>query len=191
MAPGRKHASFQLRSQSDNGVIIELTPLPVCGCISLRLTLSGATLTSFPMQPLLCASWAAREGLKGSPWPSRHASCSPDVGARPWKLHGETCHICGIPNLGGKPALLHCVVLMEEKVGAALVWIVLWEGAQYDIHPCPHPPLPPEKAWGSRESQGWFSLCCSYLDGVGGWKFHIFSPRNFKTVRTCATLLSF
>lgn len=64
MAPGRKHASFRLRSQSDNGVIIELTPLSVCGCISLRLTLSGAALTSFPVQRLLCSSWAAREGLR-------------------------------------------------------------------------------------------------------------------------------
>lgn len=183
MAPGRKHASFQLRSQSDNGVIIELTPLPACGRISLRPALSGATLTSFPTQPLLCASWAAREGLKACQLQS-WCLC-------PWKLHGETCHICGIPNLGGKPALLRCVVLMEERVGAALVWIVLWEGAQSDIHPCPHPPLPPAKDWGSKESQGWFSLCCSYLDRVGSWKFHIFSPRNFKTVRTCATLLSF
>lgn len=37
MASGRKHASFRHRSQSDNGVIIELTPLSVGGCISPRL----------------------------------------------------------------------------------------------------------------------------------------------------------
>lgn len=38
MASGRKHASFRHRSQSDNGVIIELTPLTVGGgCISPRL----------------------------------------------------------------------------------------------------------------------------------------------------------
>lgn len=37
MASGRKQASFRHRSQSDNGVIIERTPLSIAGCICPRL----------------------------------------------------------------------------------------------------------------------------------------------------------
>lgn len=85
---------------------------------------------------------------------------------------------------------------MEEKVGAAVVWIALWEGAQSDIHPCPHPPLPTAA---SREGLGlqgepglvFFVLLLLGL-GLEVGNFTFFTPRNFKTnVRTCAALLNF
>lgn len=55
MAPGRKHAPFRPRSQSDNGVIIELKPLPV----GPRLVLSGSL-----SDVLLCGRQPAA-GLRG------------------------------------------------------------------------------------------------------------------------------
>lgn len=59
MAPGRKRASFRHRSQSDNGVIIELTPLSLRGCISLRLL---PCLGAAQRRP----SWLQRQlGLEG------------------------------------------------------------------------------------------------------------------------------
>lgn len=177
MAPGRKHASFRLRSQSDNGVIIELTPLSVCGCISLRLTPSGAALTSFLMPASAVHQLGCKGGAQGSPWPSAHASCSPDVCA------------CGIFMVrlvsvaflvwGFKLAFLHCVVLLEGKVGAAVEWIVLRE-----LRGTPAP-----ASWKSR---GLFLLCRLYLRmGARDWEFDIFSPRNCKTLESGATCLNF
>lgn len=122
MAPGRKHASFRLRSQSDNGVIIELTPLSVCGCISLRLTPSGAALTSFLMPASAVHQLGCKGGARGSSCPSAHASCSPDVcacGIFMVRLVSVAFLIWGV-----KLAFLHCVVLMGGN------------GAQRDSRPC-------------------------------------------------------
>lgn len=182
MAPGRKHASFRLRSQSDNGVIIELTPLSVCGCISLRLTLSGAALTSFLMPASAVHQLGCKGGARGSPWPSAHASCSPDVcacGIFMVRLVSVAFLVWGV-----KLAFLHCVVLLEGKVGAAVSGLSSRSSKG-------HPPLPPPTP-ASWKSQGLFLLCRLYLRmGAGDWEFHIFSPRNCKTVESCAACLNF
>lgn len=57
MASGRKHASFRHRSQSDNGVIIELTPPSVGGYISPGLIPVWEPRSDF----LQRTSWAAGE----------------------------------------------------------------------------------------------------------------------------------
>lgn len=76
MASGRKHASFRHRSQSDNGVIIELTPLSALGCLrpGLVLWLGSRTVT------FLCEAVAHQLGLAGR--------CSPllSEGCRHWGL---------------------------------------------------------------------------------------------------------
>lgn len=60
MASGRKHASFRHRSQSDNGVIIELTPLWVGGCISLRLLPCLGAAQRLPSLPPVTAGPCGR-----------------------------------------------------------------------------------------------------------------------------------
>lgn len=170
MAPGRKHASFQLRSQSDNGVIIELTPLSVCGCISLRLTPSGAALTSFLMLASAVHQLGCKGGARGSPWPSAHASCSPDVcacGIFMVRLVSVAFLIWGV-----KLAFLHCVVLMEGKVGAAVVWIVLRElrGTSAPAPTHPLPPLPPGRA---RVCLFCAAYTCEWGPGIGNFTFSL------------------
>lgn len=62
-------------------------------------------------------------------------------------------------------------------------WIVLWEGVQTSIPAptLPLPPLPPVKALRLLEEPGRVGFLCVAFTWirVGGWKFHIFSPRNF------------
>lgn len=161
MAPGRKHASFRLRSQSDNGVIIELTPLSVCGCISLRLTPSGAALTSFLMPASAVHQLGCKGGARGSPCPSAHASCSPDVcacGIFMVRLVSVAFLIWGV-----KLAFLHCVVLMGWKVGAAVVWIVFGSSEG-------HPPLPPGRA---RVCFFCAAYTCEWGSGIGNFTFSL------------------
>lgn len=95
MASGRKHASFRHRSQSDNGVIIELTPLSVGGCISSRLLPSLGASQRLPPW-LQHASWAGTGGAVLCFWRCRQwgsdvrVHWSPCVGACLWKVSNET-----------------------------------------------------------------------------------------------------
>ena len=72
MASGRKHASFRHRSQSDNGVIIELTPLSFGGRISPRLIPRLEASLRLPS----CAAAARQLGCEGRCPPSLLEGCS-------------------------------------------------------------------------------------------------------------------
>lgn len=147
MASGRKHASFRPRSQSDNGVIIELTPLSVGGCISRGL-LPGPCGCSAPAGPggevLSLAFWRCRQwGL--------------DV-----RVHGSPCvgPACGrsvVRSIGDifcrRRAGLFCVPLTEEMV-EGLNCMGGPSGSQAWVM------SPVTAAGGFWKRQGLFSLCC-------------------------------
>lgn len=78
MASGRKHASFRHRSQSDNGVIIELTPLSARGCLrpGLVLWLGSRTVT------FLCEAAAQQLGHAGGAL----LCCRRGAGTGAWRL---------------------------------------------------------------------------------------------------------
>lgn len=150
MASGRKHASFRHRSQSDNGVIIELTPLSVGGCISPRL-LPGPWVPAAAARPL---------GQEGRCCPLRFGGAG--SGARMFACTGvlalgPACGRSVVRRVGDifyrRQAGLFCVPLTEEMV-AGLSCMGGPSGSQEWVM------SPVTAVGGFWKSQGLFSLCC-------------------------------
>ena len=174
MASGRKHASFRHRSQSDNGVIIELTPLSLGGRISPRLTPCLEASLRLPS----CAAAARQLGCEGRCPPSLLEGCS--------RWHGHFCApgSCVGPACGR--SVVRCVweqYLIEASWpfqspacgrsggGASVVWVVFREPGVSDA------PVTAARGCEASERVRVSFLCVPCRLGGWIWKIHVFFPR--------------
>lgn len=112
-------------------------------------------------RPLLCTSWAAKEGL-GAPLSFSTRQLQPWC-LCPWNLHGET-RICGISDLRVKLAFLHCVVLTGGREGGGCSRVDCLGSSEG------HPPLPPGRA---RVCFFCAAYTCEWGSGIGNFTFSL------------------
>lgn len=164
MAPGRKHASFRHRSQSDNGVIIELTPLSVRGCISLRLLPCLGAAQRLPSW-LQHASWAWREVPSCALWGvwtvGLRCCCAPSSLCRDLPAQGQWWDGLVTFSIGKRAGLFG-----SSRMGGP--------GSRSEWQPL--------TAGRGSAGVGCAFFCCLWMGGWA-WKIPIFFPRvcrNFK-----------